>query len=227
MRKKFSETTAWLIESLHYHNVDWPEREIYLLGEEDAALDEWKRKKLGEEPGVEFSMANRLIKNLRLLDTTNNKPILIHMKTCGGDWHEGMAIYDAISYCKSYVTILNYTHARSMSSIILQAADNRVMMPHSHFMYHHGSYGVYGDWAKVQSIIDWDRKIPDIMLGLYADRMTTTKAGKYHGQSTDKIKKMIQRQLEKKVDVFFTAEETIESGLADSIFDGDWTTLKN
>ena len=42
-----------------------------------------------------------------------------------------MAIFDAIKICRSHVTILVYGQAESMSSIILQAADKRIMMPNS------------------------------------------------------------------------------------------------
>jgi len=123
-----------VIESLHDYSLDPKNREIYLVGEQEAKIPDDD-----QEPGVEFLMANRFIKNLRFLSLANENPILVHSKTCGGYWEEGMAIYDAIKACPCYVTILNYTHARSMSSIIFQAADNRVMMPNSYFLFHLGS----------------------------------------------------------------------------------------
>ena len=45
------------------------------------------------------------------------------MHSVGGNWNDGMAIFDAIELCQSYVTIIVYGQAESMSSIILQAAD--------------------------------------------------------------------------------------------------------
>ena len=61
-----------------------------------------------------------------------------------------MAIYDAIQACKSYVTI-GYGQAESMSGIILQAADNRLMSPHSHFMAHFGSTDCSGDYLRLKN----------------------------------------------------------------------------
>ncbi len=48
------------------------------------------------------------------------------MHSVGGSWNDGMAIFDAIQLSKSYVTIISYGQAESMSSVILQAADKRV-----------------------------------------------------------------------------------------------------
>ena len=45
---------------------------------------------------MEYLMSSKFIKNLNILMRTNEDPILIHMKTCGGDWIEGMAIYEAL-----------------------------------------------------------------------------------------------------------------------------------
>ena len=111
---------------LHEFGLDRRNREIHLSGEQS----------LGDsgsllEPGVEYLMAARFIKNLRTLSLDNDKPILIHMKTCGGWVTEGMAIFDSIKLCRRRTTILCHTHASSMSSYILQAANRRVMMPNS------------------------------------------------------------------------------------------------
>lgn len=220
MTKKSSQHELNLIESINLYNVDVPNREIYLVGEESITDED------GGEPGVEFMMASRFIKNLRMLDVINQEPILVHMKTCGGDWQEGMAIYDAINNCESKVVILSYTHARSMSSIVLQAASKRVLMPHSYFLYHHGSYAIHGDWQKVQSIIDWDRKMPDVMAGIYVNRMVTSEHGAHYKANPNAIKEMLINNMRDKTDCFLSAPEAVRWGLADEVFDGDWTTLK-
>ena len=217
--KKLDHDTALSVTAIHNNNIDIPNRELYLCGEEA----EWCE---GDEPGVNHVMAIRLLRNLRILDGHDHAPILIHMKTCGGDWIEGMAIYDMIKACVSPVTILSYTHARSMSSIILQAADFRVLMPNSYFMYHHGSYGIEGDWQSVMSNVEWDKKCEKTMFEIYAECMVTTKHGKYYRQDADKVIRMMKRQMDSKTDVFFTAQETVECGLADAVFDGNWVALR-
>ena len=131
-------TTQSAVHDRHHFGIDIKANEIDLMGEPDYIGVQ------DGEPGVEYAMANKFIKNLNIMIRSTDAPILIHMKTNGGFWEEGMAIYDAIKACPNEVCILNYTHARSMSSIILQAADRRVMMPHSTFMYHMGTMGYEG-----------------------------------------------------------------------------------
>lgn len=172
------------------------------------------------EPGVEYILANRFIRNLNLCMRVNqDKPILIHMKTCGGDWHEGMAIYDAIKSCPNPITILNYTHARSMSSIIFQAANKRIMMPHSIFMFHDGTLALDGTVKQVYSSVEQSKQTDKIMLDIYAQAMRRT------GAKIGVSKKWLRTQMDKKEDVFLSAAEAVKYGFADGIFENNWTTL--
>lgn len=209
-----------LIYHMHEYDIDPISNHIYLMG-----VDRGYEVVPGiEEPGIEYVISKRFIKNINMCMRTNpNKPIVIHMKTCGGLWEEGMAIYDVIKACPSQITILNYTHARSMSSLIFQAADKRVMMPNSYFMFHDGTYGIEGTYKQAKSTLDFDKRTENIMLSIYAERMS--EKGKFKGESISKIKKWLRYQMDKKEDVFLTAEETVELGLADEIFNYDWTTL--
>ena len=78
-------------------------------------------------------MSNTFIKNIRALEIKSDKPIIIHMQSVGGEWSDGMAIYDAISMCRCHVTMIAYGQAESMSSIIFQAADTRLITPNTYF----------------------------------------------------------------------------------------------
>jgi len=208
------------VESFHSYNVDLRNREIMVSGEEVMS------EVGGEEPGVDHVLAARCIRNIRILVNQDEiAPILIHMKTCGGSWNEGMAIYDAVKTCPVRVTILNYTHARSMSSLILQAADNRVMMPHSEFMFHHGTYSDEGEFVTVASTLDWYKRTADVMCGIYVDSMKNSEHSRWRGASRDRIRKWLDEQMEKKNDVYLSASEAVDHGFADSIFDGDWAAL--
>ena len=209
-----------LVFQAHNHDVDIQSNHIYLFG-----VDRGYESTPGDqEPGIEYVIANRFIKNINLCMRANpDKPVIIHMKSCGGYWEEGMAIYDAIRACPSNVTILNYTHARSMTSIIFQAADKRVMMPNSYFMFHDGTYGIEGTVKQVRSNIQFDKRTEITMLNIYADRMN--RKGEFKGQGVTRIKKWLREQMDKKEDVFLTAQQAVDLGLADSIFNGDWTSL--
>jgi len=110
------------IDQIHHNGLDPKLGHIYLIGEESYVLGSDEIADEAAEPGVEYTMANRFIKNMNILMRKKNvEVIFIHMKTCGGDWGEGMAIYNMIKACPTPVIILNYTHARSMSSIIFSS----------------------------------------------------------------------------------------------------------
>lgn len=207
------------LSAIHEFHVDLDTRELYLTGESEVGEEE-----ILDEPGVEHVMATRLIKNLRLLQSDSDSNVLIHMKTCGGFETEGFAIYDAIRFCPCHITILCYTHARSMSSIILQAADHRVMMPNSYFMIHWGEEEISGEQQKVLSWAEWTRKMEPRFIGVYLDQMEDSK--KFGGWKRRDIERMLREKIGGKTDVILTPEETIDWGLADEVFSGNWKALK-
>lgn len=208
---------------IHEYNLDFKANEIYLVGEN--TFDGFGEEGDHAEPGVEYEMATKFIKNLNILTRKAKDPIFIHMKTCGGDWMEGMAIYDAIKLCPNHVTILNYTHARSMSSIIYLAADYRVMMPHSTYMFHEGDFGTEGPVKRVRTDFNELEKDRITMMNLYVNHLKNTPHGSMKSWSKARIKNWIQRQMNLKEDVYFNANESIKLGFADAIFDGDWQAI--
>lgn len=219
-RKRVNSAIHESIKAIHDWNIDVRQFSIHLTGEPIDYIDSDDF----EEPGVEYKMSARLLKNLQILaDLDPARPILIHMKTRGGDWNEGMAMYDVIHNASNPVVILNYTHARSMSSIIFQAARRRVMMPHSHFMFHDGTLVLGGTFRGVMTNAKWQEKTHLAMLDIYANRMK--ERGRFAKLPKTEIKAMLEKQMEKKEDVFLTAHETVTWGLADSIFDGNWQRL--
>lgn len=97
-----------------------------------------------QESGTDHKMAENMIKALHVLNLTPDKPIKIIMNNLGGNWTDGMAIYDAIKASPCHVTIEVMGQAMSMGSIILQAADERIMHPNATMMIHDGQDGYVG-----------------------------------------------------------------------------------
>jgi len=211
-----------LILQIHDNDLDITSNHIYLFGSETYATG--TLEETGNEPGVEYIISNRFIRNINLCMRANPEvPILIHMKTCGGDWSEGMAIYDAIKSCPSPVTILNYTHARSMSSLILQAANKRVMMDHSYFMFHDGELGVSGTVKSVESFVSFNKKAREIMMDIYYESMK--KQGMLKGKSKKYVHQWLRKQMDKKEEVYLTSEQAVNYGFADEVFNYNWSKL--
>jgi len=210
------------ISDLHHFGVDTESREIWLIPWDDyaqGAIDP-----IYGDPGVEYIMANRFLRNLHLLMNIGPEPILIHMNTHGGDWYHGMAVYDAIKTCPCYVTIVNYTHARSMSSLILCAADRRVMMPHSVFMFHDGSMGYDGTAKQYLTEAEQLKQTGAQMLDIYVDCMKKH-SELWRDKSPTVCRKWLRDRMDKKEEVYLRPQEAIDNGFADAVFDGDWDAL--
>jgi ATP-dependent protease ClpP protease subunit len=222
MSSTTSEKERNRIEDIHLFGLDVEHRYIYVQGVADDPEEG------NPEPGVEYRMANRLIKNLDILQGIDEtQPIVISMKTCGGDWVEGMAMHDAILANPCPVTIINYSHARSMSSLILQAANKRIMMPHSYFMYHMGTDAFDGTTKQLMSYVEWLPTANNQMLEVYVECLKRAEKGcTYRSWSRRRIREMLTEQMDRKEEVYLTAHEAVKHGFADEIFSG-WGTVKN
>lgn len=207
------------ISDIHDYRIDAAGRQIFLMGEEKAELDDDGTG----EPGVEYQMANRFIRNMTILNTAST-PITIHMKSCGGDWREGRAIYDTIRASPCKTVILSYTHARSMSSIILQAATRRVLMPNSIMMFHEGSAAYAGTTKQFITEANELAKASDIMDNIYIDRMV--RAPYWRGKSRNYIKSWLHDNMNIKEEVYLNADEAVRYGLADAVIGRNGISLK-
>jgi ATP-dependent protease ClpP protease subunit len=212
------------IYHIHEYDIDKKSNHIYLMGVDRGY--EMTGVEGTDEPGIDYVIAKRFIKNFGIIMRSSRKPIVIHMKTCGGDWTEGMAIYDTIKTCPWPVTILNYTHARSMSSIIFQAANKRIMMPNSYFMIHDGTYGIDGTTKQVRSAVAFDKRVSDkTMMDIYVKAMKESTHGKFANKTVKYIRTWLRNRMDKEEDVYFTAKEAVELGFADAIFDSNYKAL--
>lgn len=200
-----------LLKDFHDYGANIATREVFLHNHYHSEDN--------QNPGVEYRMSNTFIKNLRALDVKANSNITIHCHSIGGEWADGMAIYDAIKMCRSYVTIIVYGQAESMSSIFMQAADYRYMTPSAHFMCHYGSTSLSTDYLSSQNWSNFERRICDMMFDIYASRCVDGKffAEKFGKKPSEKqVKQYLIRKL-KSGDWYLNAEEAIYYGFADAI----------
>lgn len=206
------------LDDLHEFSVDWRNREIYLQRHHNNS----------EDDDIESRMASKFIKNLRALDAKNSH-ILIHLSAGGGgEWEQGMAIYDAISFTQSYVTILIYGSACSMSSIIPQAADVRIMMPHSYMMCHYGSETVADSHNNNKRYFQFCNKFMKNMVEIYSNKMKDSLYVKER-EPKDNLKyakSLIERKLEGG-DWYLSPEDAVYYGLADDVLGSeDYPNMK-
>ena len=210
MRKSTRSELEQLVGDVHVHNINIRNREIYLHGAYSAYCD--------SDPGIEYQMATTFIKNLHILDSQGDGSILVHMQSPGGEWYDGMAMFNAIRFSKSPVVILAYGQASSMSGILLQAGDKRVLMPDCEFMIHHGSIEVSNNSIAAKSIIDSNERACKRMLQIFAKRGKTGRFFKRKKYDEAAIARFVNRRIHNKSDWYFTSEEAVEMGFGDGIF---------
>jgi len=196
-------------ELLHLHGLSVETREIYLHGWLDIAEET-------EEPGLDYRSATKFIKNLHFLQNQSNDDIVIHQHTIGGEWNEGVAIYDAIKASPCHITMIAHAHARSMSSITIQAADERLMMPNADFMVHYGDLALEGGETGVLSEADWSKHLDQKMLNIYA--LSCVGTGEFfRGKKIDYVSKYIDRQMKDKTHWYMTSSEAVNYGFVDGV----------
>lgn len=165
--------------------------------------------------GVDYRMAVTFIKNLGFLDGSKEN-ILVHMQSRGGDWNDGIAVYDAIKASVAPVTILAYAHARSMTSIILQAADVRVLMPNCDFVVHYGWTSRGEDrFTPVMNQMEHEKRLNEVMLKIYAARCKGSEF--FVDEPKTGIMSYIKMQLADKTDWILSAKEAVMYGFADGV----------
>lgn len=170
-----------------------------------------------ENPGVEYKMASVFIKNLRALEQHSTKDIIVHLYSIGGEWNDCMAIYDIIkaSYCN--IGMISYGQTESSSTIILQAAATRVLMPSSYFMVHYGSSYYSGDYQNVHNWSEFEKKfITETMMNIYAEKCQYGLYFQEKDYTTDQVKKFLYKKL-KDGDWYMTPEEAVYYGFADGV----------
>jgi ATP-dependent Clp protease protease subunit len=128
-RKSFDNIHAE-IEMMHTHKLHLPSRTIWLEGNDT------------KDEEIDHTVAMRFIKNLKILELTSIEPINVILNTNGGAVEQGMAIYDAIKKSTHHVQITVVGHCESIGTIILQAADTRVLSPNCTVMFHAGAIEV-------------------------------------------------------------------------------------
>ncbi len=169
-------------------------------------------------------MADRFEMNLSILSGIDpHRPILVHLASCGGYWEVGMQMFSAILMCPNPVTVLATRYARSMSSIIPLAADRFVMRPPARYMIHDGSASMSGTTKEVLTDSDELRKGAEVMMRLYVARLR--ERGIHKNKTDEEIQALLRDLMDKKSDVYWSADDAKRLGFVDHVFDGNLTNL--
>jgi len=197
-----------IIEEIHSYNLLLDTREVFLHGEPGEN---------SEDGGVDFRMANRLLKNIRLLEAAGDDPIIIHQHGIGGDWSSGMMMYDIIANCQCHVILVMHGDASSMSSIIPQAADTRIIMPNCIFMIHEGYDNLDGTHKQIISATKVLDKLRERMLDIYVSVCINGHFFQHEQADEKKVREYLVNKMNEKEDWWLLPKEVVLYGFADGV----------
>lgn len=195
------------ISTIHNFGIDIKNREIFL----HSYLND------SDEGGVDYRSAIVFEKNLNYLDHLSHEPILVHMHLPGGDWQDCLGIYDAIKNTKSKVIIVAFAKVESSSSVLLQAADLRILTPNTNFLVHYGSLSIDNEHKAALSMVQWSEKESEKMIDMFTDKCVNSRIAKEKNWKRMIVRKHIVTQLATKRDWILTAEEAVYYGFADGV----------
>jgi ATP-dependent Clp protease protease subunit len=101
---------------------------------------------------VNKALAERIVRQLILLEEMSDDPIRIFIDSPGGDADAGYAIFDMIRFVKPKVYTIGMGLVASAGAIILLAAskDCRIGLPNSHYLIHQPLSGMRGVATEIE-----------------------------------------------------------------------------
>ena len=160
---------------------------------------------LGEE--VTDVSASLIVSQLLFLEAEDpEKDISLYINSPGGSVTAGMAIYDTMNFIKCDVSTICMGMAASMGSFLLAggAKGKRMALPNAEIMIHQPMGGAQGQATEIQ---------------IAAEHILQTKKrlNRILSENTGKPLEVIERDTDR--DNWLTAEEAVEDGLIDAVFD--------
>lgn len=207
-----SSINSTTLSDIHSYNIDVDNREIYLHSYFDGS-----EEGSDNEGGVNYKSAVIFQKNLRYLNLLSLEPILVHMHMPGGDWQDCLGIYDNIKASKSKVIVVAYAKVESSSSVLLQAADLRILSPNTNFLVHYGSISVDNEHKAALSMVQWSEKESEKMIDIFTEKCMNSRICKEKNWKRMMARKHIVSQLATKRDWILNADEAVDYGFADGI----------
>ena len=172
------------------------QRSIMLVGEID------------EEKSADLISALLVLAQQKSADQERADDIKIYVSTYGGSADEMFSIYDVMNYCKKFCDIETIGLGKVMSAGTLILASGtkgkRKLGKHCRVMLHSVNGGSVGELHNIENEMAQMKELQDNYIQCLSDE-------------TQMTKRQIQSLINRKVNVYFSAREAIEKGLADEV----------
>ena len=156
---------------------------------------------------VNDTTASLVVAQLLFLEAQDpDKDIAFYINSPGGSVTAGMAIYDTMNYIKCDVSTICIGMAASMGAFLLSSGTKgkRIALPNSEIMIHQPLGGARGQATDIKIQADLILRTRDNLNRILAENT---------GRSIEEIARDTER------DNFMTAQQALEYGLVDKIFD--------
>ena len=128
--------------------------------------------------------------------------IVIKLNSPGGDVFEGIEIYNYLKDHPSNITVEVTGVAASAATFIVAGADEVIMNIGTSLMIHEASTFTWGNKSDIQKTLNALETIDESILSIYSEKT---------GQSNDQLEEWMNEEK------WFTADEAVEFGFADSV----------
>ena len=156
---------------------------------------------------IDKELAEKVIKQLLLLEADGDDPVKVFIDSPGGDADAGYAIFDMLRFIEPRIITIGMGTVASAAALVHLAAEKefRLSLPNAHFLIHQPLSGIRGVATEIEIHAKELEKLREKINRLIADET---------GQDVEKVAKDTDR------DYWLNAEEALEYGLISKIISG-------
>jgi ATP-dependent protease ClpP protease subunit len=145
------------------------------------------------------------------LRAIGKQDVVVNINSPGGDYFEGLAIYNMLGEHPANVTIKVLGIAASAASVIAMAGDE-IQIARAGFLMIHNTWVIaMGDRNQLRDVADWLEPFDQAAVDIYAART---------GMKDAEIAKMLDRE------TWIGGSDAVDKGFADSLLDSDEVSTK-
>lgn len=144
------------------------------------------------------------LRGIDKLLAVSNKPIELIVSSFGGCPYAALVIVDKMLESPAKFVFKGYGAIMSSATILMCAADERLLAKNATVMLHNGSDSLEGRTTDIEISVEEGNRLQDVFVKIYAE----------NSHLDQKFYKTICKR-----DLFITSEETLQLGLADAIIE--------
>lgn len=149
---------------------------------------------------IDSDFAKKLSKDICHLRALKKDPLTIYLSSPGGEAEFGLGLYDLIQSLEFHVTIIGLGEVASAATVVLQAADKRILTANTIMLLHGLTISAENTIPNLETFLKTSKFSQECMLDIYASRSNLTKAN---------LKSRLQR------DWYLSSNEALELGFID------------